>query len=138
MKRPLRYAFWGLILGLTVAFTFWAWSRYSGGLGPLMSLCERLGPGGGGAVLVVACIGCVSWRALAIALRNSESQGRLLAAALAAWLGYQAIINIGMVMGLVPVVGIPLPFVSYGGSAMVMTWAAIGLLQSIHRFGTRF
>ncbi|MBI2885269.1 MAG: rod shape-determining protein RodA [Candidatus Omnitrophica bacterium] len=91
-----------------------------------------------GAVLVVACIGCVIWRALAIALRNSESQGRLLAAALVSWLGYQAVINIAMVMGMVPVVGIPLPFVSYGGSAMVMTWTAVGLLQSIHRFGTRF
>jgi len=44
----------------------------------------------------------------------------------------------GMVMGLVPVVGVPLPFVSYGGSAMVTTWMALGLLQSIHRFGTRF
>ncbi len=91
-----------------------------------------------GAVLVVACTGCLVWRALAIALRNSEAHGRLLATALASWLGYQAVINIGMVMGVVPVVGVPLPLVSYGGSAMVMTWTAIGLLQSIRRFGTRF
>jgi len=64
--------------------------------------------------------------------------GRLLAAGLTAWIGYQAIVNMGMVMGLVPVVGVPLPLVSYGGSAMVTAWIALGLLQSVRRFGTRF
>ena len=91
-----------------------------------------------GSVLVVVLCGVLVWRAVQIALRNSEPQGRLLAMALTSWIGYQAVVNIGMVMGLLPVVGIPLPLVSYGGSAMVMTWLAVGLLQSVHRFGTRF
>ena len=91
-----------------------------------------------GAVCVIGLFGCVLWRAIRIALANSEPQGRLLAAALASWLGYQTVVNMGMVMGLLPVVGVPLPLISYGGSAMVVTWMAVGLLQSIHRFGTRF
>ncbi|MBI3087962.1 MAG: rod shape-determining protein RodA [Candidatus Omnitrophica bacterium] len=91
-----------------------------------------------GAALVVGLFGCLLWRAIRIALENPEPQGRLLATGLTAWLGYQAIVNMGMAMGLVPVVGVPLPLVSYGGSAMVTTWIALGLLQSVHRFGTRF
>ncbi len=91
-----------------------------------------------GAVMVVALFGCLMWRGVRIAVQNSESEGRLLAAALLSWIGYQAVINMGMVMGLAPVVGIPLPLVSYGGSAMVMAWVAVGLLQSMHRFGIRF
>ncbi|MBI4353603.1 MAG: rod shape-determining protein RodA [Candidatus Omnitrophica bacterium] len=90
-----------------------------------------------GSCVVVGLIGCLIWRAVRIAVKNSEREGRMLAAALTSWIGYQAVINMGMVMGLAPVVGIPLPLVSYGGSAMVTTWMAIGLLQSIHRFGIR-
>src|SRR3989338_3689687 len=97
---------------------------------------EEWGVAGG--VVVVGLFGCLIWRGVRIASDNSEPEGRLLATALVSWLSYQAIVNMGMVMGMCPVVGIPLPLVSYGGSAMVMTWIAIGLLQSIRRFGTRF
>ncbi|MBI3291973.1 MAG: FtsW/RodA/SpoVE family cell cycle protein, partial [Elusimicrobia bacterium] len=91
-----------------------------------------------GTVCVIVLFGCLLWRAIRIALSNSEPQGRLLGGALVSWLGYQTVVNMGMVMGLLPVVGVPLPLISYGGSAMVVTWMAVGLLQSIHRFGTRF
>ncbi len=91
----------------------------------------------GGSLVILLC-GLLLWRAIAIALHNSERRGRFLAVALASWIGYQAVINVGMVMGVVPVVGVPLPLVSYGGSAMITTWLAVGLLQSIARFGTRF
>lgn len=90
-----------------------------------------------GCVVVVGLFGCLIWRGVRIAADNSEPEGRLLATAVVAWLGYQAAVNMGMVMGMLPVVGIPLPLVSYGGSAMVMTWVAIGLLQSLRRFGIR-
>jgi rod shape determining protein RodA len=90
-----------------------------------------------GSVTVVALFAILLRRMLAAARDNSEAQGRTLAVALACWLGYQAIVNMGMVMGVLPVVGIPLPMVSYGGTAMLASWIALGLLQSIRRFGTR-
>lgn len=91
-----------------------------------------------GSVAVVLLMGGLVWRALHIGLQNSDPHGRLLAVGLTAWIGYQATVNMGMVMRMVPVVGVPLPFVSYGGSAMLTSWIAIGLLQSLRRFGTRF
>ena len=91
-----------------------------------------------GSAIVVALYAGLIWRGLVIAMGNGEPQGRLLAVALVAWIGYQAVVNMGMVMGLVPVVGVPLPLLSYGGSAMLTTWLAVGLLQSVRRFGTRF
>ncbi len=86
-----------------------------------------------GAMVVMLLFGALLWRAGEIALRHSEPQGRLLAIGVMSWIGYQAIVNMGMVMGLLPVVGVPLPLISYGGSAMVTTWLALGVLQSIHR-----
>ncbi len=91
-----------------------------------------------GSVAVVLLFGLLVWRMLKIAQDNSDAQGRYLATALASWIAYQAVVNMGMVMGVLPVVGVPLPMVSYGGSAMVATWVALGILQSIRRFGTRF
>ena len=91
-----------------------------------------------GSLAVICCFGILLWRGVHIALGNSDLQGRCLSAALLSWIGYQSVVNIGMVMGLLPVVGVPLPMVSYGGSAMVATWMAVGLLESVHRFGTRF
>ena len=90
-----------------------------------------------GSVLIVALFGVLVWRVSRIGSLTPDPQGRLLAAGVVSWLGYQAVINMGMVMGLLPVVGVPLPLVSYGGSAMVVVWTALGLVQSIHRFGTR-
>ena len=55
------------------------------------------------------------------------------AAGCAVWIGYQSIVNLGMVLGLLPVVGVPLPFVSFGGSSMLCLWLALGLLQSVQR-----
>ncbi len=91
-----------------------------------------------GSVLVVALFGLLIWRGTRLAADNSDVQGRALAMGLTSWIAYQAIINMGMVMGVVPVVGVPLPFMSYGGSAMVTTWIALGILQSTRRFRTRF
>ena len=91
-----------------------------------------------GSVLVILLFGVFVWRAIRIALQNSDPQGRLVATAIVSWFGFQAVVNMGMAMGLLPVVGVPLPLVSYGGSAMLTGWLALGLLQSVHRFGTRF
>jgi len=59
--------------------------------------------------------------------------GLLAASGIAIWFAVQSFINIGMTVGIAPVTGIPLPFVSYGGSAMFADMIAVGLLQSIHR-----
>ena len=86
-----------------------------------------------GCLAVAAFFAVLLLRAFQIALQTSAPQGRLLAAGIFSWIGYQAFINMGMVMGLLPVVGVPLPFLSYGGSSMVMLWIALGLLHSIRR-----
>ena len=86
-----------------------------------------------GSVAVVVLFGLILHRVFRIALTTSDPQGQLLASGVFCWLAYQAFVNIGMVMGLLPVVGVPLPLVSYGGTSMVTAWVALGLLQSIHR-----
>ncbi|HWU22971.1 MAG TPA: rod shape-determining protein RodA [Nocardioides sp.] len=85
-----------------------------------------------GAALVVALLGVVLWRALRIASRTDDMFGRMAAAGIACWFGFQAFQNIGMCLGIMPVTGVPLPFVSYGGSSMFAGMLAVGLLQNIH------
>lgn len=86
-----------------------------------------------GCLSVIGLFGLLLARAIRIALSVLDPQGRLIAAGIASWLGYQAFVNMGMVAGLLPVVGVPLPLISYGGSSMVTVWVAIGLLQSLSR-----
>jgi len=58
--------------------------------------------------------------------------GALLAAGVVAMLAFQAFVNIGMTVGIMPITGTPLPLVSYGGSSLVATFLAVGLLESVH------
>jgi rod shape determining protein RodA len=85
-----------------------------------------------GSALLIALLGVVLWRALRIAARTDDLFGRVAAAGIACWFGFQAFQNIGMCLGIMPVTGVPLPFVSYGGSSMFAGLLAIGLLQNIH------
>ncbi len=91
---------------------------------------EELGLLGAGAVIVLLAV--VVWRALAIAARAEDMFGRVAAAGIACWIGFQSFQNIGMCLGIMPVTGVPLPFVSYGGSSMFAALVAVGLLQNIH------
>jgi rod shape determining protein RodA len=84
-----------------------------------------------GAALIVALIGVILWRACAIARNATDLYGTIVAAGVVAWFAFQAFENIGMTLGIMPVAGIPLPFVSYGGSSMFANFIAIGLLQSV-------
>ena len=86
-----------------------------------------------GSLAVVVLFGILLHRVFRIALSSGDPQGQLLASGVFCWLAYQAVVNMGMVMGLLPVVGVPLPLVSYGGTSMVTVWVALGLLQSLHR-----
>ena len=83
--------------------------------------------------MLIALLAVVVWRATVIAARTDDVFGRLAAAGIACWFGFQAFQNIGMCLGIMPVTGVPLPFVSYGGSSMFAGLLAIGLLQNIHR-----
>jgi rod shape determining protein RodA len=71
-------------------------------------------------------------RALRIAMRAEDLFGTLMAAGIVCWFTFQMFQNIGMALGIMPVTGVPLPFVSYGGSSMFAGMLAIGLLQNIH------
>jgi rod shape determining protein RodA len=85
-----------------------------------------------GSAVLIALLGVVLWRALRIAMRADDLFGRVAAAGIACWFGFQAFQNIGMCLGIMPVTGVPLPLVSYGGSSMFASLMAIGLLQNIH------
>ncbi|MFP1627144.1 rod shape-determining protein RodA [Streptomyces sp. 5K101] len=84
-----------------------------------------------GAGLILALLGVVLWRACRIARETTELYGTIVAAGIIAWFAFQSFENIGMAMGIMPVAGLPLPFVSYGGTSMFAVWIAVGLLQSI-------
>ena len=86
-----------------------------------------------GAGTLLALIGTLCWRGLRIAQRAPDAFGRTVAAGIVSWLAVQSFVNIGMTLGIMPVTGLPLPFVSYGGSAMFADLLAVGLLVSIGR-----
>ena len=85
-----------------------------------------------GASLLLALLGTVLWRGLRIASRSPDPFGRLVAAGVVCWFAFQSFVNVGMTLGIMPVTGLPLPFVSYGGSAMFANLVAVGLLQNVH------
>ncbi len=86
-----------------------------------------------GSMLILGLLGLLLVCALRIATRAEDQFGMLVAAGVAIWFAVQAFVNIGMTMGIMPVTGLPLPFVSYGGSAMFADMIAVGLLQSVRR-----
>ncbi len=85
-----------------------------------------------GAVVIVGLLGVVVVRALRIATRADDLFGMLVATGIAIWFLFQSFVNIGMTVGIMPITGLPLPFISYGGSAIFADMIAIGLLLSIH------
>ena len=91
-----------------------------------------------GTIVIVFLLGVVILRALRIATRADDLFGLLVASGIAMWFAFQSFVNIGMTIGIMPITGLPLPFVSYGGSAIFADMIAIGLLQSVHRRHTVF
>ena len=86
-----------------------------------------------GVLFLITCFLLLVWRALLIALRANSLFGRLMAAAVAVIFFSYSFVNMGMVSGILPVVGVPLPFISYGGTAMVTLGLALGILMSVSR-----
>jgi rod shape determining protein RodA len=91
---------------------------------------EELGLVGAAAIIVLFAV--LLWRALRIASAADDIFGRLAAVGVACWFGFQAFQNIGMCLGIMPVTGVPLPLVSYGGTSMFASLIGVGLLQNIH------
>ena len=84
-----------------------------------------------GAVVVLALFFALAWYGFRAASRAPDRFGCLLAVGVTTWITSQAVINIGAVIGVLPVTGIPLPFISFGGSSLVITLAAVGILMNI-------
>jgi rod shape determining protein RodA len=84
-----------------------------------------------GALLVITLFVVIIWRAIKISMESRTVFGSLLAAGIAVMYFFHILVNIGMTLGMLPVVGIPLPFLSFGGSFLLMNLCALGILQSI-------
>ncbi|SDO75837.1 rod shape determining protein RodA [Pedococcus dokdonensis] len=85
-----------------------------------------------GAAGLLLLLGFVVLRAVLVAARAQDAFGRLLASGVAVWFLFQVFENVGMNLGVTPVTGLPLPFLSYGGSSMFACWLAIGLINNAH------
>jgi rod shape determining protein RodA len=85
-----------------------------------------------GAVFILALFAVLMWRAIRISFLAKDPFGTYVAAGIAAMFAIQMFVNVGMVIGIMPITGIPLPFVSYGGSSMLANFIAVGLLLNIH------
>jgi rod shape determining protein RodA len=91
---------------------------------------EQLGFMGSAALL--SLFGILIWRALRIATMSRDLFGTLIAAGIAGFWIFQLFVNVGMTMGIMPITGIPLPFLSYGGSSLITNFIAVGLLLNVH------
>jgi rod shape determining protein RodA len=89
-----------------------------------------------GAALVLSLFALLIWRALRILTMSKNLYGALLAGGITAMLMFQIFVNVGMTIGIMPITGVPLPLLSYGGSSVLVTFMALGLLQSIHAQGS--
>jgi rod shape determining protein RodA len=85
-----------------------------------------------GAMLILLLYALLLWRAIRIASLAKDPFGTYIAAGIASMFAVQMFVNIGMVVGIMPITGIPLPFLSYGGSSIIACFIAIGMLESIH------
>jgi rod shape determining protein RodA len=85
-----------------------------------------------GATVLLSLYAILLWRGFRTALMSRDSFGTLLAMGIVTMFAFQLFVNVGMTMGIMPVTGIPLPLVSYGGTSMIVNWLAVGLLLNVH------
>lgn len=90
-----------------------------------------------GEIVVLVAFGAVIYAGIRIAAQAKDVFGRLLAAGIVSWLGLQTLVNLGAVTGLLPITGVPLPFVSYGGSSLVVSLAGVGILVNVANASVR-
>lgn len=87
-----------------------------------------------GAVIVIGGLGFIVLRALAIALKAKDPHARMLAAGIGSMIGIQTFVNLGGLTGLIPLTGVPLPLISYGGTSIILVSFAIGILMNVSMF----
>jgi cell division protein FtsW len=90
-----------------------------------------------GEIIVIGLFAVLVYAGVRVAVRAPDLFGLLLAAGVTGWIAFQAVVNMGSVTGLLPITGVPLPFVSYGGSSLVVSMAAVGVLLSVGRASIR-
>ena len=95
-------------------------------------IVEELGILGGGIILFL--FGVFLWRAIKISINSSDMFGSLIATGIAVMVGSQALINVGVVTNTMPNTGVPLPFISFGGTSLIIIMSSVGLLLSISRY----
>jgi rod shape determining protein RodA len=91
-----------------------------------------------GCAVIIGLLALLIIRAVRIATMTDDLFGMMVASGVAIWFTFQSFVNIGMTIGLMPITGLPLPFVSYGGSAIFADMIAVGLLQSVRRHHSLF
>ncbi len=87
-----------------------------------------------GALILIGLMGYLIYRALMVAKNAPDNFGRLVATGIALWLMFQTVVNVGAMVALIPLTGIPLPFISFGGSSLIMTLFAMGILVNISKY----
>lgn len=92
-------------------------------------ICEELGFVGAGLILLIFAL--LLWRLLRIAGSTDDATGQLIVIGVSTYIFYQLLINLGMNLNVIPVAGLPMPFISSGGSALVVTFMGLGLVQSV-------
>lgn len=95
-------------------------------------IAEELGIIGVGIVLLG--IFFLVFKGLSIALTGKDPHGRMIAAGIASIFGFQTFVNLGGMLGIIPLTGVPLPFISYGGTALILFSAALGILVNVSMF----
>ena len=122
----------GLGLGASRQKFFYIPSAHTDGIFAVVG--EELGFIGAMGVLLLFAL--LTYRGFRVLLRSSDEFGALLATGIICWITYQALINVGGISRAIPMTGIPMPFLSYGGSALATLLAAVGILLSISRYAT--
>lgn len=121
---------WGLGIGASRQKFFYVPGAHTDGIFAIIG--EEMGFVG--SVAVILLFAAVVYRGARIVWRAPDAFGSLLAAGIISWITYQTLINIGGITRAIPLTGIPLPFISYGGSSLAATMAAVGILLSISRY----
>ncbi len=98
-------------------------------------ICEELGFLGAVSLLIMLLV--FLWQVLQVAARSEDCLGRLIAVGVASAIAFQCLANIGMNVGVMPVTGLPLPLISYGGSSLLSTFLALGIVQSVSVYRRR-
>jgi len=86
-----------------------------------------------GAICILAIFLLIIWRGIRIAKEAPDDFGRLLAVGIISWIGFQSLVNLSAMVAIVPLTGVPLPFISYGGSSLVLSLTAMGILVNISK-----